>query len=105
MIKRIYDYTGGEKMDYIIGVTCHVEVQECNPVPILEGMKAFSYPAATWVVINADGELPYAIQDIYKAFYSEWLPNSGYRLADLPVIECYLGEKHQEVWIAVETHR
>lgn len=66
-----------------------------------EGMKEFSYPAATWVVSEANGELPNAIQKVYKQFYTEWLPNSGYRLADLPVIESYMQDNHQEVWIAL----
>ena len=80
----------------------HVDVPECKHVPVLEGMTEFSYPSATWVVINADGELPKAVQDIYRGFYSEWLPNSGYKLANLPVIECYHQENRQELWIAVE---
>ena len=50
---------------------------------------------------EAEGELPEAIQKIYKQFYTEWLPSSGQELADLPVIECYLNENRQEVWIAV----
>jgi len=60
------------------------------------------YSAATWVVINADGEIPKAINDIYQEFYSEWLPCSGYKLSGLPIFECYMQENHQEVWIAVE---
>lgn len=64
-------------------------------------MEEFSYPAATWAVFEANGELPSATQKVYKQFYTEWLPNSGYELADLPVIECYKQENSQEVWIAV----
>ena len=90
-----------EDMDYIIGVTNHVDVPECKHSPVLEGMKEFSYPAATWAIFEANGDLPNAIQSVYKQFYTEWLPNSGYELADLPVIECYLQENRQEVWIAV----
>jgi AraC family transcriptional regulator len=91
-----------EEMNYIVAVTSHVDVPECECVSALEGMKEFSYPAATWAIFEADGELPNAIQKIYKQFYTEWLPNSGYELADLPVIECYMQENHQEVWIAVD---
>lgn len=91
-----------DEMDYIIGVTNYVDSPDCERMPAPEGMKEFSYPAATWVIIHADGELPKAIQAVYDQFYSEWLPSSGYRLADLPVIECYLKENRQEVWIAIE---
>jgi len=90
-----------EEMNYIIGVTSHVEVPECKYVPALEGIKEFSYPAATWAIFEANGELPSATQKVYKQFYTEWLPNSGYELSDLPVIECYMQENRQEVWIAV----
>ncbi len=90
-----------EEMNYIIAVTSHVDVSECKHVPALEGMKEFSYPAATWAIFEANGELPIATQKVYKQFYTEWLPNSGYGLADLPVIECYMQENRREVWIPV----
>lgn len=90
-----------EDMEYIIGVTNFVDMPDCKQVPALDGMKEFSYPAATWAIFEANGQLPEATQKIYKQFYTEWLPNSGYELDDLPVIECYLQDKQQEVWIAV----
>lgn len=90
-----------EEMEYIIAVTNFVDIPECKHIPILDGMKEISYPAATWVIFEANGELPNATQKVYKQFYSEWLLNSGYELADLPVIECYMQENRQEVWIAV----
>ena len=90
-----------EEMNYTIAVTSHVDVPECKHVLALDGMKEFSYPAATWAIFEANGELPSATQKVYKQFYTEWLPNSGYELAELPVIECYMQENRQEVWIAV----
>ena len=90
-----------EEMNYIIAVTSHVDVSECKHIPAREGMQEFSYPAATWAIFEANGELPDATQKVYKQFYTEWLPNSGYELADMPVIECYMQENRQEVWIAV----
>ncbi|MEN1760397.1 AraC family transcriptional regulator [Anoxynatronum sibiricum] len=90
-----------EEMNYIIGVTSHVDVPECIHIHAFEGMKEFSYPIATWAIFEANGELPSATQKVYKQFYTEWLPSSGYELADLPVIECYMQENRQEVWIAV----
>ncbi len=90
-----------EEMNYILAVTSYVYDSQCKHIPILDGMKEFSYPAATWAIFEANGELPSATQKVYKQFYTEWLPNSGYELADLPVIECYMQENRQEVWIAV----
>ena len=91
-----------EEMRYILAVTNWVDEEECTPISPPEGMEEISYPAATWAVFEANGGLPEAVQRVYKEFYTEWLPNSGYALADLPVIECYLQENRQEVWIAVE---
>jgi AraC family transcriptional regulator len=90
-----------DDMNYIIGVTSHVDEPECIYIPALDGMEEFSYPAATWAIFEANGELPNAIQNVYKQFYTEWLPNSGYELAELPVIECYMQDNNQEVWIAL----
>ena len=94
-----------EEMEYIIGVTNFVDVPECEHVIALEGMMEFSYPAATWAIFEADGELPDAIQKVYKQFYTGWLPNSGYALVDLPVIECYMQENHQEIWIDIHKNK
>lgn len=91
-----------EEMDYILAVTNFVDVEGCNYVSVLEGMEEFSYSAATWVVIEASGKLPDAIQNVYQQFYSEWLPNSGYQLADLPVIESYMQDDRQQVWIGIK---
>ncbi|MBP2028592.1 AraC family transcriptional regulator [Acetoanaerobium pronyense] len=90
-----------EEMDYILGVTNYVDRPECTYVPPADGMEEFSYPPCKWAVFEANGELPEAVQQIYKQFYTEWLPNSGYELADLPVIESYMQDNHQEVWIAL----
>lgn len=91
-----------EDMDYFLGVTNHVDVENCTHAPALNGMDEIPIKAATWVVLEANGELPDAVQSIHKQFYSEWLPNSGYQLDDLPIIECYMQNNRQEVWIAVK---
>ncbi len=91
-----------EEMDYILAVTNFVDTPLCDYVPPLDGMEEFSYPSATWAIFEANGEPPEAVQKIYKQFHTEWFPNSGYKLADLPVIESYIEDNHQEVWIAVE---
>lgn len=92
-----------QDMDYFIGVTNHVDVANCTPVPAPNGMEEIHTKTATWVIIEANGELPGAIQNVYKQFYSEWLPKSGYQLDDLPVVECYMQDHRQEVWIAVKS--
>lgn len=96
------EWGNSQEMDYIVAVTNHVDVPDCTHKPPPEGMREFSYPAATWAIINADGALPQAVQEVYQKFYAQWLPGSGYRLADLPVFECYMQGERQEVWIAIE---
>ena len=91
-----------EEMDYILGVTNHVEVEGCIHVPAPGGMDEIQVKSATWAVLEANGRLPDAVQNIYRQFYTEWLPNSGYQLEDLPIMECYMEEGRQEVWIAVK---
>ncbi|NLK95156.1 MAG: AraC family transcriptional regulator [Clostridiales bacterium] len=96
------DYGKAKEMNYILGITNYVYGLGNEKGVVPEGMQEFTYQEATWVIINADGKLPEAVQNVYKKFYSEWLPSSGYNLEDLPVIECYPDENHQEVWIAVK---
>jgi len=91
-----------EEMDYYLGVTTCVDVPECIKVSTPEDMIELQLPEATWLIIEANGALPKAVQNAYKSFYTEWLPNSGYDLDDLPVIECYLQENRQEVWIGIK---
>jgi AraC family transcriptional regulator len=101
-------YMAGEAQDesgYLMGVTTHVDAPGCADIPAPEGLVQRYFPAAMWAIINADGPLPDAVQSIYKQFYAQWLPGSGYEPVDLPVIECYMQDDRQEVWIAVRKPR
>ncbi|MBB6215348.1 AraC family transcriptional regulator [Anaerosolibacter carboniphilus] len=91
-----------EEMNYYLGVTTHVDSPDCAKVIPHDSMDELSLSKATWAIFEANGSLPEAVQNIYKKFYTEWLPNSGYDLDDLPVIECYLQDNKQEVWIAIK---
>lgn len=61
----------------------------------------------TWVIFENDGRFKEDVQSVFKRFYMEWLPFSGYKYAELPDIEVYpicSGQPvngHSEVWIAV----
>lgn len=87
------NWGNSEEFNYYLAVTTNVEPQR--------DMSKFDFPKATWVIFDASGELPGAVQEILKRFYTEWLPSSGYDLDDLPAIECYMQDNKQEVWIAV----
>lgn len=75
------------------------------------GMYQYEIPATTWVVFENDGHFKENVQDVFKRFYTEWLPFSGYEYVGLPDIEVYPiihGKPiygHSEVWIAVKKEK
>lgn len=92
-------YERPEEIYYYIGAATN------TPVP--SGMYEYEIPAADWVVFENNGCFKEDVQGIFKRFYMEWLPFSGYTYAKLPDIEVYPicgGHPvcgHSEVWIAV----
>lgn len=64
--------------------------------------------SATWAVFENDGYFKEKVQSVFKRFYTEWLPFSGYEYAGLPDIEVYPVCKetpisgHSQVWIAIK---
>ena len=99
----------------ILGVSVYESPQNffyyiaaATDAPVPSGMFAFEIPAATWVVFENSGYFKENVQSIFKRFYTEWLPFSGYEYAEIPDIEVYpVCEKipvsgHSEVWIAIK---
>lgn len=67
--------------------------------PSSEEMETLIIPPATWAVFPN-------IVEAWKRLYSEWVPTSGYELANLPCIECYYGPGHKprhELWVPIIT--
>ena len=70
-------------------------------------MYELEIPAATWVIFENNGRFKEDVQSVFKRFYMEWLPFSGYQYAELPDIEVYPicggqpAHGHSEVWIAI----
>ncbi len=93
-------YESPRQIYYYIGVATN------SPVPA--GMYEYVIPGATWVVFENNGDFKDNVQSVFKRFYMEWLPFSGYKYANLPDIEVYPicggqpARGHSEVWIAVE---
>lgn len=93
-------YENPKEIYYYIGAVTNA------PVPF--GMHAYEIPAATWVVFENDGYFKEDVQKIFRRFYTEWLPSSGYSYAKLPDIEVYpiydkqLSHGHFEVWMAIK---
>ena len=92
-------YKSPKEIYYYIGVATN------SSAPA--GMYECEIPAATWVIFDNDGRFKEDVQSVFKRFYMEWLPFSGYKYAELPDIEVYpicSGQPvngHSEVWIAV----
>lgn len=93
-------YEGPERIFYYIAVATD------KPVP--SDMFEFEIPSATWAVFENNGGFKEKVQSIFRRFYTEWLPFSGYEYAGLPDIEVYPVCRetplsgHSEVWIAIK---
>lgn len=94
----IYESTG--RIFYYIAVATD------KPVP--SDMFEVEIPSATWVVFENNGYFKEKVQSVFRRFYTEWLPFSGYEYAGLPDIEVYPVcqetpiSGHSEVWIAIK---
>lgn len=71
------------------------------------GMETLRIPNLTWVVFEAVGPMPDAIQDVWKRIFSEWFPTNEYEHADGPELEVYekgdmsAADYKSYVWIPV----
>ncbi|WP_459499178.1 GyrI-like domain-containing protein [Bacillus sp. C1] len=78
-----------EEFDYVMG--CRYEGE------LPTDMEKIVIPKSTWAVFpNASSA--------WERLYKEWLPTSGYELADLPCIENYLApdrEPSSELWVSI----
>lgn len=72
---------GEEKVDYTIACISDKEPPE--------GMSSQLIPESTWAIFEIDGSVATAMADAYKRIFSEWLPTSGYRIAEEMNIECF----------------
>lgn len=80
-----------DEFDYFMGIRYDGDIPE--------GMEAIIIPSSTWAVFPN-------IVEAWKRLYSEWVPTSGYELANLPCIECFYGPKHKprnELWVPIVT--
>ena len=92
-------YQGPEDISYLIGAA--------SDRALLPGMVEVQLPALTWAIFPCSGALPSAFQDLYRRFYSEWLPVSDYCYKNGPDLEVYPEENitspacNSELWMAV----
>ncbi|WP_204195475.1 MULTISPECIES: GyrI-like domain-containing protein [unclassified Staphylococcus] len=60
-----------------------------------------------WIVFENEGEFPKKLQDTYARIYSEWLPETEFELADIPMFlftkfkDSNKNIAYSEIWVAV----
>ena len=99
----------------ILGISIYEDPQQffyyiaaATDRPVPPGMFEYNIPDSEWVVFENDGDLKDDVQSVFRRFYMEWLPFSGYEYAGLPDIEVYPIYKkvpqkgHSEVWLAIK---
>ncbi len=90
--------------DFIYGIGC--EEKYLKQIP--EGFTTLEIPSFTWSIFKCVGEMPAAIQNMWKRIYSEWLPQANYELIPGYEIEFYTeGDTSSkdyvsEIWIPVK---
>ena len=66
----------------------------------------YEIPACKWAIFELSGPLPESMQELYKRFYTEWLPFSGYEYTLAHDIEVYplINQKSDkyEVWFSIK---
>ena len=76
----------------------------------IEGFEVLEISECTWAifeVIGAMRPIPNNMHNIWGRIYSEWLPNSSYKHADVPEIEyysdgdCMKDDYKSEIWVPV----
>jgi AraC family transcriptional regulator len=78
-----------DEFDYFMGVRYDGDVPDSMEVLVI--------PPSTWAVFPN-------VVEAWKRLYTEWVPTSGYELANLPCIECFYGSKHKprhELWVPI----
>ncbi|MDI6553318.1 AraC family transcriptional regulator [Leuconostoc falkenbergense] len=61
----------------------------------------------SWVVFEAVGKFPQALQEVWTSIFSEWFPDSSYELDDGPILVWYGGQDMSvenyktEIWLPV----
>jgi len=75
----------------------------------LSGLEERKIKAQTWAVFPGFGEMPQAIQKVWKRIFGEWFPATEYEHAGGPEMEVYLPAEQEdakeipfEIWIPVK---
>lgn len=97
------NFHGDGCFDYL----CGVEVDENNELP--DGLTRIRVPSQRYAVFTHRGPVS-GISATFDAIWNHWLPNSGCKAVETPVVECYsedfdakTGSGNVEIWIPIST--
>lgn len=100
-----YDYDEGflEEKGFLTHLIGFATTKE-NP---FDDLDQITIEESLWAIFPNQGPFPATLQEITAKIYSEWLPTSGYELADLPGIsftkhDGTFEDLYSEVWIALK---
>lgn len=84
--------------DYYIGAFSNTKV---------DGYDFIEVPEQEWAVFELNGPMKETIQPTWKRIFQEWFPQTGFKHADLPEFEVYMGgdvdaaDYYMEIWIPI----
>ncbi|WP_346939945.1 AraC family transcriptional regulator [uncultured Clostridium sp.] len=96
-------YSGSDEVYYYIATE--------TDKPVQQGMYEFEIPTTMWAVFENNGPFKESIQNIYKRFFTEWLPFSGYQHSEIADIEVYpstckqSSSGYSEIWMSIKKER
>jgi AraC family transcriptional regulator len=100
-----YDFDDGylEEQGYLTHMIGFATTKE-NP---FEDLEQLEIEESLWAIFPNQGPFPAAFQETHAKIYSEWLPSSGYEVADLPGISFtrHNGPAeniYSEIWLPVK---
>lgn len=102
----------------VLGISIYNEIHEVyyyiateTDKHVPEGMYEYEIPASLWAVFESKGPFKESIQTIYKRFFTEWLPFSGYKYAEIAEVEAYpvydeaISSGYAEIWMSIKKEK
>ncbi|MDU1909647.1 effector binding domain-containing protein [Fusobacterium sp.] len=107
-IKKILEYNKRDRN--ILGVSLYKNNEIWYYIAVLsdykniDGMENHKINESMWAVFKCMQPFSENLQKIYRRFYTEWLPYSGYTYGEIADIEIYPDndEKSMEVWFSIK---
>lgn len=93
----------GSELDYYVAAA--------TSAPVPDGFDRLDVHALTWLVVDAEGEFPAALQQLWPKAYGEWFPANPYQSVPGPemVVTEFTDDEQThgryELWIPVEKMR